>query len=357
MIIVRFTSGLGNQMFQYSFYRFLKTLYKDTEVKADLTWFYANNDHHGYELQRIFGSNPYSPFEVEEATKREIFRVTGVIPNLFKPRSMITGGNIRSALDSGSLSFEPGSGVGSGRYSDFTSRAFEKIRRYPNRVIREFTRKKREPYIIDQLGGQINNEDNYDGSNDLYDKVTSLDVSKDWYIIGFWIEEKYLNGRLDEMRQHFRFPAITDEINGKLEKEITSSNSVSLHIRRGDYISETYEDMFEALGRDYYEGAVNYIKERVEDPKFFIFSDDSDFVRREFEWLDNKQIVTGNDGDLSFRDMQLMSMCKHNIIANSTFSQWAALLNDKEGHMTLYPSTYLKDSENEMKYFDGWIMI
>ncbi|MCR5002184.1 MAG: alpha-1,2-fucosyltransferase [Lachnospiraceae bacterium] len=326
MIIVRFTSGLGNQMFQYSFYRFLKDLYSDVPVKADLTWFYANNDHNGYELERIFGKVADSDFSIEEATKGEIFKVTGLVPN------MVRGG-----------------GTG--------SRAFEKFRRYPNRIIREFTQKKREPYIIDQLSGKICNEDSADGHNEMYEKVTHLDTAKDWYICGFWIEEKYLYGRLEEIRKQLRFPEIEDERNINLSDEIRSCNSVSIHVRRGDYLSATYENMFVSLGRDYYEKAVGYIKDRVDEPKFFIFSDDADFVRNEFTWLDDKCIVTGNEGDESFRDMQLMSLCKHNIIANSTFSQWGALLNENEGHMALYPAAYLKDRDNEVKKMPGWIRI
>ena len=362
MIIVRFTSGLGNQMFQYSFYRFLKTLYKDTEVKADLTWFYANNDHHGYELQRIFGAAKHSLFDIEEATKGEIFKATGLIPNVCQPKSMITGGarlfDRESVLDS----FKPENSYKRGKYTDKQAKAFEKFRRYPNRIIREFTQKKKEPYIIDQLNGQICNEDVSGRStnnmyNEMYAKVTHLDIGKDWYIIGFWIEEKYLHGRLDEIRKHFRFPEISDENNNRIADEIMSCNSVSIHVRRGDYLSATYENMFVSLGRDYYERAVKRICGRVNDPRFFIFSDDVDFVRSEFAWLDNKNIVTGNSGDNSYRDMQLMSLCRHNIIANSTFSQWGALLNENEGHITVYPSAYLKDRDNEEKRFDGWVRI
>lgn len=337
MIIVRFTSGLGNQMFQYSFYRFMKTLYKDTEVKADLTWFYANNDHHGYELQRIFSKSGHSDFDIEEATKREIFKVTGLIPNMRQPEDMITAQR--------------------GYYTDGQAKAFEKFRRYPNRIIREFTQKKREMYIIDQLGGNISNYDSDDGRNELYEKITHLDIGKDWYIIGFWIEEKYLRGRIEEIRKHFRFPEITDEMNKELAEDIAACNSVSIHVRRGDYLSSTYENMFVSLGRDYYERAVKHICGQVNDPKFFIFSDDVDFVKNEFSWLENKHIVAGNTGDDSYRDMQLMSLCKHNIIANSTFSQWGALLNENEGHITVYPSAYLKDRDNEEKHFDGWVRI
>lgn len=345
MIVVRFTSGLGNQMFQYSFYRFLKTLYKDTQVKADLTWFYANNDHHGYELQRIFGTVRDSSFDIEEAGKGEIFKVTGLIPNLMQPIDMVTAeGKMHET-------------VKHGRFSNSGAQAFERFRRYPNRIIREFTQKKREPYIIDQLGGMLLNEDLPDGSNELYDKITHLDISEDWYVIGFWIEEKYLQKRLDEIRSHFRFPKITDEHNKTLADKIRSCNSVSIHVRRGDYLSDTYKDMFVPLGREYYGSAVRYIRKRVTEPEFFIFSDDADFVRDEFAWIENKHIVTGNEGNESFRDMQLMSLCRHNIIANSTFSQWGALLNENEGHITVYPSAYLKDRDNEMKHFEGWVRI
>lgn len=326
MIIIRFTSGLGNQMFQYSFYRFLKDIYSDIPVRADLTWFYANNDHHGYELERIFGNVPGSGFSVEEAGKGEILKVTGLIPNLIKSGGAAAG-------------------------------AFEKFRRYPNRILREFTQKKREPYIIDQLSGKINNEDSADGSNEMYEKVTHLDTSKDWYICGFWIEEKYLYNRLDEIRRQFIFPQIEDKNNKELADEIGSCDSVSIHVRRGDYLSSTYENMFESLGRDYYEKAVGYIKEKSENPRFFIFSDDGDFVKEEFTWLDDKCIVTGNEGEESFRDMQLMSLCKHNIIANSTFSQWGALLNTNEGHITVYPAAYLKDRDNEVKKMQGWVRL
>ncbi len=338
MIIVRFTSGLGNQMFQYSFYRFLKDIYKDTAVRADLTWFYANNDHHGYELERIFGHVDGTLFKVEEASKGEIFRATGLIPNMWQPADMITA-------------------QGPGRFTGGQAASFEKFRRYPNRIIREFTQKKREPYIIDQLLGSINNEDLPDGRNELYDKVTGLDTSKDWYLMGFWIEEKYLSGRTDEIRKHFVFPGIEDDNNRRLEDDIRSGESVSIHVRRGDYLSATYENMFVSLGRDYYERAVNHIKERVENPRFFIFSDDGDFAGKEFNWIDNKCIVTGNDDNDSFRDMQLMSLCKHNITANSTFSQWGALLNENEGHMTIYPRAYLKERDNEVKKAEGWVRL
>ena len=345
MIVVRFTSGLGNQMFQYSFYQFLKNIYKDTEVKADLTWFYANNDHHGYELQRIFGRAHHSMFSVNEATKSEIFKVTGLIPNLFQPNNMITGNEKCFDKESVLWSFDPND-YARGKYSEKSAKTFEKFRRYPNRILRIFTGKKRKPYIIDMLSNTY---------EDDYYYLTHLDVNKDWYICGFFIEEKYIINRLDIMKNHLRFPDITDENNLILKNAIEETESVSIHVRRGDYLSVIYKNQFVTLDKNYYGNAIKYISEHVSNPHYFIFSDDAAFVKEMFKDIENKTIVAANSGDDSFRDMQLMSLCKHNIIANSTFSQWAALLNDNENHITVYPHMYLNGKDTEEKMMPGWV--
>lgn len=324
MIVVRFTSGLGNQMYQYSFYELMKEKYGAENVRADATWFNANNDHHGYELERIFGSVNNPDFKIDYASYFDMFKATGIIPN-------------------------------------FHGKTFEKIRRYPNRIIREFTQNKRKPYIFDQLTGSIDNEDRIDEKgechNDFYEAVMNLDVNKDYYIMGFFIEEKYYRDRIDKLKKCLVFPGIKGESAIRYAEDITASNSVSIHVRRGDYLSDLYKTMFKALGREYYEKAVSYIKERVENPKFFIFSDDKDFIKKEFSWLDNGVIVSGNEGNDSYVDMQLMSLCKNNIIANSTFSQWGSLLNNNENHITIYPKDYLRDKDNEYKTIDGYVMI
>ncbi len=327
MIVVRFTSGLGNQMFQYSFYRLMQETYPNTEVKADLTWFYANNDHHGYELHRIFEKVPNTQFHIQEASKKEILAATGLVPNLCSR------------------------GFG---------KEFEKFRRYPNRILREFTQSKRAPFMIDQLTGTIENKDQIlsDGTvkNEMFEKVMHLDTKRNWYLTGFWIEEKYYRNRMEALYKELVFPALASTINRELAARIQSENSVSIHVRRGDYLVQ-YADMFAVLDRGYYEKAVHYIENHVTQPSYFIFSDDSTFVEKEFDWLSNKTIVINNKGDDSYCDMQLMSLCHHNIIANSTFSQWGALLNTNENHIVIYPAEYLKQQDNELKTLPGWVRI
>ena len=350
MFVVRFTSGLGNQMFQYCFYLLLKKLYPNAEVKADLTWFYAHNDHHGYELQRIFGGA--KGFALSEASYRELFQVTGLVPNLCMPRDMLT--------------WRDGAAY-HGRHSVRSAQLFEEFRRYPNRILREFTLKKRLPYYIDETGKAVigaatvpEGSDDSKNNIDIYHTITHLDTTKDYYFTGFWIEERYFGQVLSEAREAFLFPELQDQENLQLKYDILSTNAVSIHVRRGDYLT-TYQGQFKTLPREYYETAMDIVcaqtgldRERL---TFYIFSDDPDFVRSEFDFVENKRIVSHNTGAASFRDMQLMSLCKHNIIANSTFSQWAALLNPNEDSLTIYPRFYLKDKDSEIKSFPHWICI
>lgn len=312
MIIVRITSGLGNQMFQYNLYRFLKERYPEVPVKVDLTWFYANDDHHGYELERVF-KHAGSDFAIEEASYKEIFKVTGQIPNCSKKHG----------------------------------KAFEKFRRYPNRLLKNNLAKSRRGNIVDALSESVS-----------YERFTKLDTSKDWYIVGFWIEEAYWKDRMDFLKKELRFDDNYSQENHEMVSRIINNDedSVSIHVRRGDYLT-VYAGQFKPLGRKYYEAAVNEVRKYSENPHFYIFSDDAEWVREEFSWLNEKTIVNINHGNDSFRDMQLMSLCRHNIIANSTFSTWASILNDNEGHVTIYPKDYLKDEDSEIKSVEGWIRI
>ncbi|MBQ7464183.1 MAG: alpha-1,2-fucosyltransferase, partial [Lachnospiraceae bacterium] len=123
------------------------------------------------------------------------------------------------------------------------------------------------------------------------------------------------------------------------------------------YLSSLYEDKFVSLGMDFYRRAADVILSAYPDARFFIFSDDKDFISKSFDWLENKVVVTGNTGADSYRDMYLMSICDHNIIANSTFSTWGALLNKNENKMVIYPEKYLSGQDSEKKTLKGWVRL
>ena len=95
-------------------------------------------------------------------------------------------------------------------------------------------------------------------------------------------------------------------------------------------------------------------EEGEEGDRFFLFSDDREYAGEAFSWLDHKEIISHNRGGDSFRDMQLMSMCRHNIIANSTFSTWAGLLNQNPGRRVVYPDRYTRSGDRRTRDFEGW---
>ncbi len=313
MIIVRITSGLGNQMYQYNFYRYLQDRFPDTEVRADITWFNAHNDHQGYELERIFKHSENYEFDIQKASFSDIFRVTGQIP-------VFLGGPFGKVI--------------------------EFLLGPVNRILRE--RDKKERHIIDRL------------VSDDYSVLQHLDTSVDWYMAGFWVEEEFVLGRTNKVRREFVFDAPKDSQNQNLLGMIDGCDSVAVHMRRGDYMTDTYKDMFKHLGKEYYEKAVHYLQQQCgTNLRFFIFSDDPDFAEGIFRDMDAKPdyvVVRHNTGKNSFRDMQLMSRCRHHIIANSTFSQWGAILAGDDG-ITVYPAAYLADEDTEEKQMPGWVRI
>ena len=156
-----------------------------------------------------------------------------------------------------------------------------------------------------------------------------------------------------------RFPEIADAqkrmANEEILKKIRNSHAVSVHIRRGDYLQPENAAMFGNIcTEEYYESALDYMKEKIEDPHFFIFSDDVAYVREHYQG-EEYTIVDINHGDDSFYDMYLMSRCEGNICANSTFSFWGARLNGRTDKIMIRP-TIQKNSQvfDEVQMKDLW---
>lgn len=173
------------------------------------------------------------------------------------------------------------------------------------------------------------------------------------YIVGYWQDERYFKNVENLIREKFVFQNI-DERNLKLAVEMLSCNSVSLHIRRGDYASSNMS----LLGNDYYEKAVSYIKRNVESPLFYIFSDD----KHEAERIAEKcrityQLIDNNRGNDSYKDMYLMSQCKHNVIANSSFSWWGAWLNANADKLVIAPKVWIERKPDFKPQCKDWILI
>jgi hypothetical protein len=177
-----------------------------------------------------------------------------------------------------------------------------------------------------------------------------LKNSSKLHLHGYWQSEKYFDDVAEQVRTEFVFKNI-DQQNMAISQEMKDDSeytSVSLHVRRGDYVNYNMK----LLGKQYYEQSIDYIKSKVERPRFYIFSDDMKAAIDIVKMLDVAYIpISINSGADSYKDMFLMSQCKHNIIANSSFSWWGAWLNNNKDKIVVAP-TWGKDFNCEK-----WIII
>lgn len=135
-----------------------------------------------------------------------------------------------------------------------------------------------------------------------------------------------------------------------LEKIKSSKTSIALHVRRGDYVSDQQTaKVHNSLDVEYYKRAVEFFQGKIgNETTFFVFSDDIDFVRRKFDFLPKKLLVD-NKGSIAAEDMMLMSNCEHNIIANSSYSWWAAWLNQNPDKIVVAPKNWFQNNLAEPK--------
>jgi hypothetical protein len=176
------------------------------------------------------------------------------------------------------------------------------------------------------------------------------------FFMGHWQNENYFKHNDNKLKHFFKFNSLSnaDAIIKKTQELILSCNSVSIHVRRGDYLkSSTHE----TLSITYYQKAIRIINNNVTYPFFFIFSDDIAWARFYFKNT-NMFFVNINQKNKSYIDMQLMSFCKHNIIANSTFSWWSAWLNENNEKIVIVPNNWFKTGKKpDGLLLKNWIKI
>lgn len=189
------------------------------------------------------------------------------------------------------------------------------------------------------------------------------DVPADCYLSGYWQSEEYFKGISDQIRKDFIFKPFDSKQNLRMEEKIKcSENSISIHVRRADYISNSKAFLTHGLCPiSYYKLAINYFLKTKRNVNFFVFSDD-------IEWAMSNITIRGaensftyishNKGVDSFNDMALMSLCSFNIIANSTFSWWAAWLNKNKSKKVLCPSKWFADGRETTSLIPrSWVSI
>ena len=265
MQIVWCLGGLGNQMFQYAFYRNLELMGKDAYL--DIGEYRDYELHNGFELQKIFSIAPkiISTSDVASFRQNKFFKILDRL-KLF-----------RRVISQSEFNFER-------KYFDYY-----------------FSR----------------------------------------YLIGYWQSEAYFSEINAQIREDFTFPVLDAE-NQLIADKIEATNAVSLHVRMGDYVNHPLHGGICTL--EFYRKAINIISCEVSNPQFFVFSNDINLCQSNLQ-LDNAIYVIGNSGANSFKDMHLMSLCKHNIIANSSFSWWGAWLNNNSDKIVVAPAKWFNDSQ------------
>ncbi len=181
------------------------------------------------------------------------------------------------------------------------------------------------------------------------------------YLSGYFACEKYYSDILYDLREKIQFPKSDNPLNWEMAEKMRKCQSVSVHIRRGDYLKPENAEMFGNICTEaYYEASIEKVKEIVPDARFYLFSDDIPYVEERYRG-EEYTVVDINHGSDSFYDMWLMSQCKHNICANSTFSFWGARLNGNEEKIMIRPTIH-KNSQifvkEEMEdLWQGWCFI
>lgn len=300
MIIAHLIGGLGNQMFQYAAGRHLAEK-NSTLLKLDLSGFEE------YKLHRY----ALHCFKIWEhiATMEEIAT--------FKGKGITRTAKLLSKIGTrwGGLSFAT---------SDF----------YQDAIILKEKRFSFDPSV--------------------------LEAKANIYLEGYWQSEKYFAEIRDILLREFAFKYEQDAKSRGIANQIQKTESVSLHIRRGDYVHDPLTNKIHGLcSFDYYKKAVNYINQKIPNCHFYIFSDDHSWVRENFKLDYPVTMVDHNNASRNYEDLRLMSLCRHNVIANSSFSWWGAWLNGNMDKIVIAPRKWFGTDRLRSRIMDdllprGW---
>lgn len=301
MIIISIFGGIGNQMFQYAFGRCM-AIENNSEFKYDYTYNLVRNDFDPNDIQSIF--NLFN-LQGQQASESEIKR--------FK---------------------------------------FSKNDKFTNKLF----------FFINKLNPYTKHRHLVERNNKFDERVFKI-YNTNLYLSGYWQSEKYFISISDTIRKDFEFGDSICQSNLNWSEKIQQTNSISVHLRGRDYVTKnsTNKQHF-TCDLEYYKKAFSIIKKKVNNPHFYIFSDDLEWANLYLIDFQNENFtyVTGNNWNTSpINDMYLMSICKHNIIANSSFSWWAAWLNKNLNKTIICPGKW---HNNKQFSFDditptNWIKI
>ncbi|WP_231427101.1 alpha-1,2-fucosyltransferase [Pedobacter sp. Leaf250] len=266
----------------------------------------------------------------------------------------------RAIANKHKIAFDLTSYLNSSNKSNFiTSRNYEleiftniKTKKIPVIIIRLITSRKifkLRPlfpnFLIKILNLTDENASNY-YQNDIKEKIC--------LVSGYFQDPKYFNHIRPTLIDKFKFPEVSESISF-LKNEIISVNAVSIHVRRGDYLKSQNIAVHGILPISYYNYAIELIAKKTKNPKFFVFSDDINWCKENFN-NNNSVYFMLTQSEPVWTDMYLMSICKHNIIANSSYSWWSAWLNQNNEKLVIAPREWFVHNDSKI-CLDTWIMI
>lgn len=277
MIITNLIGGLGNQLFQFAAGH-AAAARCGVDLRVAVDMFDSYRLHQGYELARVFDVSP------PEASAAELQHCLGPWRSRFMRRAL--GRFVPGTLRQGRAVFQP----------QFTY--------WPG---------------IRELG------------------------AGDTYLHGYWQSERFFDDAAASIRSALVFRSPPAEENACWLDRIESCNSVGVHVRRGDFTSNARNrKLYAVCTPAYYRSALDWMLQHHPDARFFLFSDEPDWARELFkDRLGIIEVIDHNRGAESYNDLRLMSRCKHNILANSTFSWWAAWLRDGPEKLVIAPQRWL----------------
>lgn len=273
MFIIKMQGALGNQMFEYAFLNKMKTIYPDTTFKIHV----GNiKDFNGYELEKVFDLKPI----------HSSWKEVAILSDRFPEECAFSG-------------------------------LINKVRRWE----------------ILNNGHKLSHiyQDDY---TSFYEEVFHLNPLYSYYFDGVWANTDYISDIRNKLQDVFTFKKNLDGTNMMMSQKMQKENSVSIHVRRNEYVTMGLS----VTSDDYYKKSIEIIKSKVSNPVFYVFSDDHEYCKKLFSGIIDYKLITGNNGENSYMDMQLMTYCRHNIIANSTFSFWGAFLGKNPSKIVIAPN-------------------
>jgi hypothetical protein len=244
-------------------------------------------------------------------------------------------------LDRFNLTASPATPIDLAQLQETSLETFwKKVRHKLNIPIRYYQK----PYIYEPQENQYRLDINF----------LKMRVRRPVCLIGFWECEGYFRDVEDLIRREFTLKAPPEARNAELIAQISQHNSVSVHIRRGD---KAVQSPWGVLPIEYYVSAADTIAARVSHPHFYVFSDDADWVKENFSLSHPVTIVAHNT--VAAEDLRLMMMCRHHILANSTFSWWGAWLGQNVEQIVIAPRKYFQNTDRPMPDFypPKWILM